>query len=396
MSLSIGQIDDEWCQSHFDFTAPELGDSLYEVLAHMRSRCPVAHTDAHGEQWVLTRYRDVIQVAQDWHTYSNTSYGGETPPVPLLPINIDPPAHTLHRRIVNPYFTPEAIGRIEDAARRQAAGLIDQFIDAGTCEFMNQFARPFPGLVLFNEVLHAPADEIETINEMAGLAGIPGHPREAESWLGMMRWVQNFVARRRDDVARGDVVDAIISATVDGSPLSDEEVCGTLVLLIMGGLETTAGALGHILIRFADRPAIPDMLRHDPTLIPKAIEELLRLDVPFLHLQRRVMTDTDVDGAPLRQGDRLLISLAAANRDELEFTDPDEFVIDRPKNRQIAFGVGPHRCVGSNLARMNLRVALEEVLPRLHDVRLGDDEKVHYHNAFNRAPLTVPITFRPN
>jgi cytochrome P450 len=396
MSLPIGPFTEEWCSDHFDFTAPELGDHLYEVLGHMRAHCPVARTDAHGGQCLATRYRNVLEVAQDWRTFSNVSYGGDGPPVPLLPITIDPPLHTFHRRIVNSYFTPAAMGAIEDATRHQARRLIDNFVDTGACEFMEEFARPFPGLVLFHEIIHAPVDEIEAINEMATNAGIPGHPKEAEGWMGMVEWVGAFVTERRKQPSRGDVVDAIIGAEIDGDPLSDPEICGTLVLLIMGGLETTAGSLGHFFIRFAHRPDIPAMLRDQPELIPRAIEELIRLDVPFLHLQRRVASDAQIGGQKVRQGERVLISLAAANRDEDEFADPDEFILDRPKNRQIAFGVGPHRCVGSNLARMNLRVALEELLPRLDNIQLQQgSELIRYHNAFNRAPLTVPITFTP-
>jgi cytochrome P450 len=212
----------------------------------------------------------------------------------------------------------------------------------------------------------------------------------------MIEWVRAFVTQRRQRPGRSDVVDAILNAQLEGRPLSEEEIHGTLVLLIMGGLETTAGSLGHFFIRFVQCPDIAALLREQPDLIPRAVEELIRLDVPFLHPQRRAATDTQIGEQSIWQNDRILISLAAANRDEAEFPDPDEFRLDRPKNRQIAFGVGPHRCVGSNLARMNLRIALEELLARLDDIRFQEGVgSIRYHNAFNRAPLTLPLTFTP-
>lgn len=386
----------EWCENHFDFTAPELRQGLYQALDHMRQQCPVTHSDAHNGYWVVTRYEDVLQVAEDWRTFSNQTYNETAAVVPLLPITLDPPTHTLHRQLVSPYFTPSAMARFEEATRQQAIRLIDEFIEVGECEFMEQFARPFPGLVLFHEVIHAPAGEIAEINEMATIAGIPDHPQAAESWGGMVQWVQRFVEQRRHDGPRGDVVDAIIGGQVDGKPLSEPEITGTLVLLIMGGLETTAGALGHFFIRFADQPQIWGLLQRQPDLIPKAIEELMRLDVPFPVLQRTAAHDTEIRSQQIKKGDQLLIYLASANRDEAEVVCPEQFDLERPKNRQIAFGVGPHRCVGSNLARMNLRVALEELLPRLGDVAIqADAAPIEFHNAFNRAPLTVPITFTP-
>lgn len=390
----MSEITDEWCAHHFNPVAPELEHQLYDVLARMRATCPVAHTDALTGGVVVARYRDVLEVLQDWRTYSNGTNSPDLPPLPLLPIQLDPPDHTVHRRVTNPYFTPAAIARIEQPTRRQANELIDAFIDAGSCEFMEEFARSFPGLVLFHELLHAPVDEIAAINEMATAAGVPGHPKAAESWAGMTSWVQGFIERRRAEEPRGDVVDAIIQADVDGRPMTDAEMVGTLVLLIMGGLETTAGALGHFIIRFCEQPDIPKLLRTRPELIPQAVEELIRLDVPFLILQRRATEAAEIDGVAVEPGESVMLSLASANRDEGEFDHADDFDLDRPKNRQVAFGIGPHRCIGSNLARMNLRIAVEELLRRLDDIQLQDpSEPIRFHNAFNRAPLALPIAF---
>jgi cytochrome P450 len=150
-----------------------------------------------------------------------------------------------------------------------------------------------------------------------------------------------------------------------------------------------------MMIRFCNEPAIPALLRAQPEVIAAAVEELLRLDGPFISIGRTATADADVGGCPVHEGEKVIIYWAAADRDPAEFPDPDTFDLDRPSNRHLAFGAGPHRCAGSNLARMNLKVALEELVPRLHDLALAPDADIHFHSSFNRAPLTVPITFTP-
>ena len=148
-------------------------------------------------------------------------------------------------------------------------------------------------------------------------------------------------------------------------------------------------------MRFCAQPEILDELRAHPEKIPDAVEELLRLDGSFVCIGRTARHETELAGNRVEAGDPVLIYWAAANRDEAEFDHPDEFDLDRARNRHLAFGAGPHRCAGSNLARMNLRVALEELVVRLHDVQLQDGADIHFHSTFNRAPLSVPITFTP-
>jgi cytochrome P450 len=191
------------------------------------------------------------------------------------------------------------------------------------------------------------------------------------------------------------VVDAVMGAEIDGRPISLPETIGTIQLLILGGLDTTAGVLGMSMLRFCAQPEIPAMLRERPELIPTAIEELLRMDNSFICVGRTARHDVEVGGQQIKAGERVLMYWASANRDEAEFTEPEVFDLDRESNRHVAFGAGPHRCAGSNLARMNLRIAVEEILRRLHDIRLADGADIRFHSTFNRAPLSVPITFTP-
>jgi cytochrome P450 len=187
----------------------------------------------------------------------------------------------------------------------------------------------------------------------------------------------------------------VLDAEIDGRPINDLEAIGSVMLLVLGGLETTAGVLGMTMLRFCEHPEILELLRAQPERIPDAVEELLRLDGSFICIGRTARHDTELGGRPVQAGERVMIYWASANRDGDEFDDPDTFDLDRAVNRHIAFGAGPHRCAGSNLARMNLRIAFEELVRRLTDVRLQPGAEIRYHSAMNRAPVSVMITFTP-
>jgi cytochrome P450 len=390
----------DWCREHFDYLAGDVADHLTETLARMRHECPVTHSDAHGGYWIATAYEDVLRVAQDWQTYSS-EHGVSVPGtaamvVKAIPEHVDPPLHREYKRVISPFFTPAAVARHEAGTRALVTRLIDGFVADGRCEFMEAFARPLPGLAFFELVLNAPSDEVAHINELSTAASMPSNPDRGTAWQQMFEWIVDFLDSRRRREPVGDVVDAILAAEIEGRPIRDDEVIGMVQLLILGGLDTTAGALGHFMIRFCDDPTVPALLRDRPELLDDAVEELLRLDGPFIAIARTAMADTDLGGHRVRDGDKVLVYWASANRDEQEFDDPDAFVVDRPANRHVAFGAGPHRCAGSNLARMNLRIAVGELVRRLHDLELEPGSgPLEFHSALNRSPLRVPITFTP-
>lgn len=394
---AVEPLSEEWCAHHFDHISPELGQSLNETLAYMREHHPVARSDQHGGFWVVTRYEDVLRVAQDWRTFSSAQ-GVSVPDtemvVKAIPEMLDPPLHREYKRLINAFFTPAVVAGYEEPTRALVNRLMDAFVDAGECDFMEAFARPFPGLAFFDLVLNAPSDRVLELNEMATAASVPTNPDRGAAWRGMYVWISEFVETRRSQPTRGDVVDAVIAAEIEGEPITDADIIGVIQLLILGGLETTAGALGQFMIRFCHEPEILALLRRQPELIPDAVEELLRAEPPFVAIARTTTTDTEIGGHRIAAGDKVLIYWASANRDEAEFACPAHFDLERSTNRHLAFGAGPHRCAGSNLARLNLRIALEEVVRRLDDIRLQDGaEPIPFHSVLNRAPLTVPITF---
>ncbi len=392
--------------AHFDHSGPEVTQDPHAALAHLRAFHPVPHSDQHGGFWTVTRYEDVLRVAQDWESFSSehgiTIPGGPTGTLQAIPETIDPPLHRVYKRLINAYFTPAMVGTEEQATRVIVNTLIDAFIDDGACDFVAAFARPLPGLVFFERFLHAPAEDLDEINRLASLASVPNTREAIDARMAMLGWIGEFANRRRLEPPRGDVVDAVLQADIDGRPITDVEVVGILQLLLFGGLDTTAGALGMMMIRLCRQPEIQDLLRSDHELMTNAVEELLRLDAPFAFIGRTAMRDTEVAGCPIQQGDRMLISWISANRDETEFPDPDVFDLHRDSNRHVTFGAGPHRCAGSNLARMNIRIALTELLRRLDDIRLADPsgsddgaaEPIAFHGIYSRGPAAVPITFR--
>ncbi|WP_007508289.1 MULTISPECIES: cytochrome P450 [Pseudofrankia] len=391
-------MPDEWCLREFDHVSPELAPVLPETLARMRSLCPVAHSEAHGGFWVLTKYEDVLRVAQDWETFTSTE-GLNIPPyrgeVRNIPVEVDPPEQRVYKRLVNAHLTPKAIAHWETPARELVTRLIDGFIERGACEFMDDFARPFPSTSFFDFALHAPRDEIAKVAELASVSSVPNHPRAKEGWAGLSAWITNLLATRRGSEPRGDVVDAVLAAEYEGRPLTEAESIGIVQLLVLGGLETTAGALGLMMLRFTHQPEIPALLRAHPERIPTAVEELLRLDSPFIAIARTATRDVELGGREIKAGDKVLLYWASANHDGGEFPDAEAFDPARSPNRHVAFGAGPHRCLGSNVARLNLRIALEELTRRLDDIRLADGADVHFHNTLTRSPHTLPITFRP-
>jgi cytochrome P450 len=244
-------------------------------------------------------------------------------------------------------------------------------------------------------VLHASVDAVEELIRLTTLGANPAHPESAGARFQIIDFVKDLVEQRRREEPRGDVLDGVLAAEIEGRPITDEEIIAIVQLLVFGGLDTTAGALGQMMVRFCRQPEIPAFLRAHPELLPQAVEELMRLDGPNAYLGRTATRDVEIGGQTIRQGEMVLISWASANHDEREFGDAESFDLDRPSNRHLAFGVGPHRCAGSNLARMDLRVAITELTRRLDDLQLEDpDAPIRYHGAFSRAPSEVRISFR--
>jgi hypothetical protein len=398
----IGGPVSDWA-TDFDHTADEWAKNPYPIIEDLRQRCPIAHTDRYGGAWLPTRHDDVAAVAYDTERFTSRSIvmGNFRPPREIAPIggappiSSDPPFHHGARRLLLPAFAPQVIARLEPGARAYCDELLEALEGRDVVDAAAEYAQHIPVRViadmlgfpqedadLFRGFVH---DVLEGVNEpiesrFANMQGLFGY---------LMDQINDHVANPRDDLTS-----FLIEAEMDGRKLDASHVVGTLVLLLLAGIDTTWSAIGASLWHLAKTPADRERLVAEPELLPTAMEELLRAYAPVT-MARLVKEDMDWNGCPMQADDWILLSFPAANRDPEVFDDADRVVIDREVNRHAAFGLGIHRCLGSHLARMELRVALEAWLARFPRFSLADPAAVTWSPGQVRGPRRLPIAIAP-
>ncbi len=385
----------------FDHTDPTWVRDPYPIYDDLRERCPVAHTDRYGGAWLPTRHADVSAIANDHEHFSSRSVlvtegrlGPDAPPAPIgiaPPITSDPPFHQLARRLLLPAFSPKAIDQLEDYTRSLCVSLLDRLGGADRIDGAVDYAQHIPVGVIAKMLGFPPGDDevfrgfVHTIIEGVDL------PREEriESFGPIEEY---FVAQIEDHRAnpREDLTSFLMDVEINGAKLQDQHVFGTMVLILVAGIDTTWSAIGASLWHLAQHEGDRRRLAEDPSRLAVAIEELLRAYAPVT-MARLVKDDFEFEGCPMRKDDWILLSFPAANRDPSAFERADEVVLDREINRHLAFGLGIHRCVGSNLARMELRVALECFLARYPEFTLADPGAVTWSRGQVRGPRQLPL-----
>lgn len=389
---------DERLIERFDHYDPALVENPYEVFAALREGGAPRWSDAYGGVWVVSSYRDVYEVAHDPETFSSASGVSIpsphfSPKQPLVPIEIDPPRHRDLRQLASRAFSPEAARGLEDDVRRVANELIDDFIGRGRADLASEFAFQLPTIVI-SWIMGVDVEDRQRFRDWTvGLLDFGKPDAALEAAREFSAYCRALIGRRRGD-PRDDITSTLVQSTVDGRPLTDRELLGYLIELIAAGHETTTSAIGSYLLHLGSDDALRDRLVADPTLIPGAVEEFLRFESPVQVLQRRVTRDVVLGGTAIRQGDTVVLLWGSANRDSAEFTDADEFDLDRFPNRHIAFGSGMHRCLGSHLARLELRVSLEEVLRRMPDYHVVPGGSVRAMG-ITRGVRRLEVTFAP-
>ena len=387
--------------SDFDPLAPETFDSPFELYADMRARCPVAHSDAWDGFWALFRYDDVFKAATDWRTYV-TSVQNVVPKVAFTgrrpPLHLDPPEHTPYRRALNQLFTPQRMAELEPMTRGLTAEMLQPLIDRGHGDICEDFACLLP-IRVFAKWMNMPEDKIELLREiaraynMAVQAYVAEQVKEASLKL-------YAIAREMVDDRRANPQDPMTDATTalmaardeDGNPLPDDLVIGCIRQVLVVGIIAPAVMVGNISIHLSRHPDLQDQLRADPSLIPAAIEELLRLYTPYRGFARTAVRDVEVGGRTIKAGEPIALVYTSANRDAEKFPEPDKFIIDRPNIADhLGFGRGPHRCAGAELGRLELRVILEELLARTKSFRVDGDIRTTLFPEI--GALSVPLAF---
>lgn len=362
----------------FDHHDPDFIADPWPTYQHLRRECPVGHSDRYGGYWYVTRYDDVVEAAGDWRTFTSAVPGtllipsGVQRDFAFLPLEYDPPEHTLYRELVAPVFAPRRVNEFAPQIRVIADALLDPLLDAGGGDVATDFAAPLTtgALALF---IGLPDDDRSRWVDLVrrSFEGSVRDPQDAALAGAEFRaYIDGLITARRAD--RGhDLISLLLDSEVEGHSLTDDQIRGFVMLVLVAGHETTASSLSYALWHLATHPDDLEHLRADHARLPAAIEEFIRLASPVSIFARNASTDVDFHGAAMSQGDIVGLSFASANRDEAHFPDPERCQMDRRPNRHLAFGNGVHFCLGAQMARREMVVGLQALLDR--DVRLAPD-----------------------
>jgi len=395
--IVTGPVSD-WA-TDFSHLEPEWAADPYPIQDDLRERCPVAHTDRFGGGWLPTRYADVSAIAYDTERFSSRSIimSNFRPPreaAPIggsPPISSDPPFHHDARKLLLPAFTRTAVERQEPATRALCHALIDDFGDQDIVDAARDYAQHIPMRVIA-DMLGFPAEDGPQFRKFVEntLEGVNLPPEERIARMSalfdyLLEQIHDHIDNPRDDLTM-----FLINAELYGRKLEPSHVAGTMALLLIAGIDTTWSAIGASLWHLAKEPADRERIVAEPDLLPTAMEEFLRAYAPVT-MARLVKNDMQWNGVDMKADDWILLSFPAANRDPAQFEKAADVVIDREVNRHAAFGLGIHRCVGSHLARMELRVALEVWLARIPVFTLADPSAVTWSTGQIRGPRTLPL-----
>lgn len=389
--------------SDFDHTDAGWVNDPYPIWAELRESCPVAHTNRYGGTWLPVRHEDVAAVAYDTEHFTSRSVivsevrpGGDDLPAPIgiaPPITSDPPFHAIARRLLLPAFAPKPIDAYEPYTRDLCNELLDKTTGMTEIDAAVDYAQDIP-LRVIAKMLGFPESDADIFRRFIRMVieDVDASAEERQANIDAGELDAYLEERINEHIAhpRDDLTSFLLEAEIDGNKLQPDHVQGTMVLLMIAGIDTTWSAIGASLWHLSQHPGDRKRLATEPELMGTAVEEFLRAYAPVT-MARLVAKDFEFKGCPMKEGDWLLLPFPAANRDPDVFPRADEVVIDRVENRHAAFGLGIHRCLGSNLARMELRVALEEWMKRYPDFELTDPSKVTWSAGQVRGPRTVPV-----
>lgn len=385
---------------HYDIADPAYVADPFPFWAEAR-RCPVHSTDERGGSHLVIGYDAVMEAAHATPVLSSalgtaifpTLEDRTDPGYPRSIISSDEPAHTPIRRTMLPTFAPNVVKEYEPITRGLCERYLDELGDRTAVDAAAEYAQRIPARVIG---LILGVDESMTDTFLGWvrdiLENVASNPqRRLEAGMEMQSYFKEQVADRRRNPT-DDLMTVLVNAkTDDGQPLADRDILGNLALLLIAGIDTTWSAIGASLWHLAQHPEQRAQLRAQPELWPQAVEELLRAYAPVT-MGRMTLEDTEVAGCPIPAGQRVMLAFPAANRDPSAFSDPDVVDFERQANRHVAFGVGIHRCAGSNIARMELRVALQTWMDRFPDFSLRSDAATTWAGGQVRGPRSIPVT----
>jgi cytochrome P450 len=386
-------------------------ENNYRIYDELRSQCPVAWATPDGGFWFLTDYASVFDATLDDDLFISSagtglgqSYDSSAEAMGPIPIEIDPPDTAEYRRVTMSALSPKAVEGWESDIRRMTNELIDEFIESGEGDLVKQLTTPLPARTALLLLGLPDKDWPEWVAMIHGIIHGDHSGHTDEEGGGYASATGEVFARVAGEIERrtaagepgDDLLGRIMTVPVNGAPMSFMEQIRYVFLVLLGGMDTTSGLTGNSIIQIQARPDVRERLIADRTLLRPAMEEFLRHGTPTQGLKRTVSRDTEFYGQQMKAGDQVMLMWAAANRDPKEFTDPNEIDIDRPANRHMSFGIGQHRCLGSNVARTMYLVMMDEVFNRLPDFQITVDEVPFFPNATHVfAPSSIPVRFTP-
>jgi cytochrome P450 len=385
-----------------DHHSPEFREDPYGKFRTMReSGCPVAHSHHHEGFWALVDYASVFDASRDddvFNSFPSVGVPASGMPFPILPIESDPPQTKELREVTLRQFSPGAAERVRDVAGEMADELIDEFIERGECDIVGELTTPLPARLILRLLEWDESRYLDWVNWVHTTVHERAHDPEKAGAAGMELFgeINKQLCERREKGLGDDLFSDILRGTLDGEPLDDVQITMYGFLMMLGGMDTTSGLTGNVLLRIAEDPELRAQLLDDPDLVGKGTDEFLRFCTPTLGLARTVSRDTEFHGQQLREGDRAILMWASANRDPEVFDDPETLDLQRGNARKhMAFGIGIHRCLGSHFAKMMFQVMLAKVLERLPDYRIAGQFQRFEDAGEVYAVRSLPITFTP-
>jgi len=359
-------------------------------------RPALRNTEADG-YWMFTDYATILDGLQHPELWSSSVIvpTEPDPPYKWIPVMVDPPDHAKWRHVLAEYFSPGRVKGMKDEQHRLVGDLIDKLKPSGGCEYVSQMARVFPSLVFLN-IMGMPLDHLDQFLEWEDLIlhqeglGEEVNARRLEGMTHVMGFFSGLIEQRRAerDPNADDIVTAAIDWKIDGEPINDLELLNCLLLLFMAGLDTVASQSSYAMLHLATHPEDRRRIATEPDIIPRAVEELLRT-YPMVQTARKATQDMDFHGCPVKAGDMAAFPLAMANRDDQMFPDGRRVDLDRGISRHIAFGAGPHRCLGSHLARQEMAILIEEWHKRIPEYEVATEPIEHGGQMFGLNALEL-------
>ena len=394
---------DDWAED-FELFDPEFVKDPYPVYKDLReSGCPFAKTERRQTTFMPTTFQGVRDICSDTDMWS--SFSVSVTPVPQTYdddgnrlrsiISSDQPEHTPERRLMLPFFSPKSVEKYREHTQELCRRLIREFIEDGQADIAENYARQIPPriIALILGIDPERADDFTTWVQGALELGLQDEEIREHYAAIIREFFMGEVLDRMENPG-DDLISFLLQAEIDGEPVPLPVVRGNIGLMLIAGIDTTWSSIGSALWHLAAHPEDRQRLVDEPELIPTAIEEFLRAYSPVT-MARVAAKDGMLGDREVKEGDRVVLTFNAANRDPEVFENPEEVIIDRQKNRHIAFGSGIHRCAGSNLARMEMTVAIEEFLKAIPEFELADPDAVTWAGGQVRGPRNLPVTF-PN